>query len=393
MREEKHSQVDLGEVTLHWTEVGQGPPLLLLHGLNDSHRTWREIWPRLRGRRVLMLDLPGHGLSSRPDAPYTLDWNAAQVARFIEHLDLRSLDLVGHSYGGGVAQWLLLKSRHRIRRLALLSSGGLGHEVYPWLRLASIPFVIEAFGQHFMAPIAGFAMSRATTSDARAEIALLASYLRQPGSARAFSRTVRDVIRWRGQTRSIFDRIEEVDELPPMRLFWGTRDTILPIAQGTALAALLENCELIRFEGRGHFVQWEEPQLFHHALLRAAQALEQDEPTRRSERLRQTCQSAIAGEDSLAQVDHDRRSRRGERHGRRKCISAETVERTLEAEDHPGPCLMSDVQHTPPSGHEAQRRRLDEGTVNGRGPGGGMPLSRNEARRLSQLIAITRPPK
>jgi len=265
-REEKHSQVDLGEVTLHWTEAGQGPPVLLLHGLNDSHRTWREIWPRLPGRRVLMLDLPGHGMSSRPDAPYTLDWNAAQVARFIEHLDLRNLDLVGHSYGGGVAQWLLLKCRPRIRRLALLSSGGLGRGVYPWLRLASIPFVIEAFGQHFMAPIAGFAMSRATTSDARAEIALLASYLRQPGSARAFSRTVRDVIRWRGQTRYLFDRIEEVDELPPMRLFWGTRDTILPISQGIAIAALLENCELIRFQDRGHFVQWEEPEGFASAL-------------------------------------------------------------------------------------------------------------------------------
>jgi len=265
-REEKHFQVDLGEVTLHWTEVGQGPAVLLLHGLNDSHRTWREIWPRLSGRRVLMLDLPGHGTSSRPDAPYTLDWNATQVARFIEHLDLLSLDVVGHSYGGGVAQWLLLKSRHRIRRLALLSSGGLGREVYPWLRLASIPFVIETFGQHFMAPIAGFAMSRATTSDARAEIALLASYLRQPGSARAFSRTVRDVIRWRGQTRNLFDRIEEVDELPPMRLFWGTRDTILPISQGSAVAALLENCELIRFENCGHFVQWEEPEGFTSAL-------------------------------------------------------------------------------------------------------------------------------
>jgi len=263
---EKDFQVDLGEVTLHWTEVGQGPPVLLLHGLNDSHRTWREIWPRLPGRRVVMLDLPGHGMSSRPDAPYTLDWNATQVARFIEYLDLRNLDVVGHSYGGGVAQWLLLKCRPRIRRLALLASGGLGREVYPWLRLASIPFVIEAFGQRWMGPIAGFAMGRATTSDARDEIALLASYLRQPGSARAFSRTVRDVIRWRGQTRNLFDRIREVDDLPPMRLFWGARDTILPISQGTAVAALLENCELIRFEKRGHFVHWDEREAFASAL-------------------------------------------------------------------------------------------------------------------------------
>jgi pimeloyl-ACP methyl ester carboxylesterase len=264
--EEKHTHVDLGEVTLHWTEVGEGPPVLLLHGLNDSHRTWREIWPRLPGRRALMLDVPGHGMSSRPDAPYTLDWNATQVARFIEHLDLRNLDVVGHSYGGGVAQWLLLKCRPRIRRLALLSSGGLGREVYPWLRLASVPFLIEAFGQRWMAPIAGFAMAWVTTSDAQAEIALLASYLRQPGSARAFSRTVRDVIRWRGQTRNLFDRIADIDELPPMRLFWGVRDTILPISQGIAIAALLENCELISFENRGHFVHWEEPEELASAL-------------------------------------------------------------------------------------------------------------------------------
>ena len=264
--EEKHLQVDLGEVSLHWTEAGEGPPVLLLHGLNDSHRTWREIWPRLSGRRILMLDLPGHGMSSRPDAPYTLDWNATQVARWIERMDLRDLDVVGHSYGGGVAQWLLLKCRARIRRLGLLSSGGLGREVYPWLRLASVPFLIEAFGQRWMGPVAGFAMARATSSDAKAEIDLLASYLRQPGSARAFSRTVRDVIRWGGQTRNLFDRIADVAELPPMRLFWGARDSILPISQATATAALLENCEVVRFENCGHFVHWEEPEGFASAL-------------------------------------------------------------------------------------------------------------------------------
>jgi len=263
---DRHGRIDLGEISLHWTESGQGAPVLFLHGLNDSHRTWREIWRLLPDRRVLMLDLPGHGQSGRPDAPYTLDWNATQVARFIERLDLRNLDIVGHSYGGGVAQWLLLKCRARIRRLALVSSGGLGREVYPWLRLASVPFLIEAFGQGWMPPIARFAMAHATTKDAREEIALLAASLRQPGSARAFSRTVRDVIRWRGQTRNLFDRVGEVAELPPMRLFWGARDTILPISQGVAIADRLENCELVQFEHCGHFIHWEEPQLFAKAL-------------------------------------------------------------------------------------------------------------------------------
>src|SRR5258706_136870 len=137
-----HPRVVGAELGFLGPEAGRDPPVLLLHGLNDSHRTWREIWPRLPGRRVLMLDLPGHGMSSRPDAPYTLDWNAAQVARFIEHLDLRDLDVVGHSYGGGVAQWLLLKCRPRIRRLALLPSGGLGRGDFPCLTFPSMPFEI-----------------------------------------------------------------------------------------------------------------------------------------------------------------------------------------------------------------------------------------------------------
>ena len=94
--EAKHHHVDLGEVTLHWTEVGEGPPVLLLHGLNDSHRTWREIWPRLPGRRVLMLDLPGHGMSSRPDAPYTLDWNSATVPNGVYALAAKARDAAGN---------------------------------------------------------------------------------------------------------------------------------------------------------------------------------------------------------------------------------------------------------------------------------------------------------
>jgi pimeloyl-ACP methyl ester carboxylesterase len=264
--QEQHSSLDLGEVSLHWTEAGVGRPIVLLHGMNDSHRTWRDIWPLLPGRRVLMLDLPGHGMSSRPDAPYTLDWNATQVCRWMEHLGLRDVDLVGHSYGGGVAQWLLLKCRSRIRRLGLLASGGLGREVDPWLRLASVPVLVEAFGQRVMGTIAGYVMARATTIDAEAEIALLSSYLKKPGSARAFSRTVRDVIGWRGQTRNIFDRIDEIAELPPVRLFWGARDTIIPISQGAAIGRLLENCELVRFEKNGHFVHWEDPEGFAQAL-------------------------------------------------------------------------------------------------------------------------------
>src|SRR3984957_2894762 len=102
----------IGEVSLHWAEVGPGRPLVLLHGLCDSHRTWFPVAPTLaRSRRVLMLDLAGCGESSRPDASYTLDWHANLVGAWLEQLGLDEVDLVGHSYGGGVRPGGLLGDR------------------------------------------------------------------------------------------------------------------------------------------------------------------------------------------------------------------------------------------------------------------------------------------
>src|SRR5450755_2478294 len=78
---------EIDGVKLHWIEYGEAsdrPPVVLLHGLNDSHLTWRQIAPVLsRSRRVLVLDLPGHGLSGRPDASYELSWYAQTIARWI----------------------------------------------------------------------------------------------------------------------------------------------------------------------------------------------------------------------------------------------------------------------------------------------------------------------
>src|SRR5690242_13215068 len=88
---------------VHWTEAGDGRPLVLLHGLADCHRTWHRVVPALaQSRRVLVPDLPGHGLSGRPDAPYTLDWHANVIGSWLASLGLEKVDVVGHSFGGGV---------------------------------------------------------------------------------------------------------------------------------------------------------------------------------------------------------------------------------------------------------------------------------------------------
>ena len=152
--EVRHAFTDVAGVAIHWAEAGKetgATPVVLLHGLQDCHLTWKRVALSLaRDRRVFMPDLPGHGLSERPDVAYDLPWYTRVIAAWLATVGLAEVDVVGHSLGGGIAQMLLLECRDRIRRLVLAAAGGLGREITSLLRLASIPFAVERFGQPFL---------------------------------------------------------------------------------------------------------------------------------------------------------------------------------------------------------------------------------------------------
>ncbi len=260
--------VEVEGVRLHWAEAGHAPGaprVVLLHGLNNSCLSWSHLAPLLAAdRRVLMPDLPGHGRSDRPDAGYELDWYARIIARWLEAVGVDSADIIGHSFGGGVAQMLLLHCPERIRRLVLVAPGGLGKDIAWPLRLASLPGVVEYLGQPFMALGTHLALRGAREGVTREEVAELSRFnsRSRPGSARAFARTVRDVIDWRGQRRSFFDRVKDVHRLPPLLVIWGDRDALIPVEQGRASAALLEGTVFRVFEGCGHYLHNERPEAF-----------------------------------------------------------------------------------------------------------------------------------
>jgi pimeloyl-ACP methyl ester carboxylesterase len=257
-------------VNLHWVEYGREgvrPPVVLLHGLSDSHLTWEQIAPELaRDRRVLALDLPGHGLSDRPDAGYELEWYARLVAGWMEALELPPVDIVGHSLGGGIALMLLRLCRPRIRRLVLAAPGGLGREIAFALRLAAAPGIVEHLGQPFMALGTRLALGRWRSKLPPGRIAELNAMSSRPGTARAFARTVRGLMGWRGQRHSFFRRAHELDELPPIAVLWGDRDAIIPIAHGKALQGAVEGARFVELAGCGHYLHHDDPQAFLQAV-------------------------------------------------------------------------------------------------------------------------------
>jgi pimeloyl-ACP methyl ester carboxylesterase len=94
---------DLGDVRLFYTDEGEGPPVVLVHGWTCDSHDWNYQIPALVSRhRVIALDLRGHGHSSAPPGGYTPRQFAADIARLLRGLDTGPVVAVGHSLGGAV---------------------------------------------------------------------------------------------------------------------------------------------------------------------------------------------------------------------------------------------------------------------------------------------------
>jgi pimeloyl-ACP methyl ester carboxylesterase len=97
-----------------------GQPMLLLHGMSSNALFWRRVAAELPHRRVLALDLRGHGRSERPTAGYTAEAMAADVASAIRELMLTGLVVAGHSWGAAVALQLAASEPSLVARLVLV---------------------------------------------------------------------------------------------------------------------------------------------------------------------------------------------------------------------------------------------------------------------------------
>jgi pimeloyl-ACP methyl ester carboxylesterase len=261
----------VAETSIAWWEIGEGEPLVLMHGVGDCHRTWRRVAPILAERyRVLMPDLPGHGLSGKPDAPYTIPWFASTMHAWLDTIGLGQVKLVGHSYGGGVAQWMLLENHERITRLALVAPGGFGRDVALGLRLSTFPLLgsalTPAFIGHGTRLMMRFGLG-ARAAVEREEIERLVWMNNSPGSGLAFHRTLANTINMFGQYLQTSHRIEEIPSLPPIAIFWGGRDAILPIEHAHHAMARIEGAELVSYPEAGHCPHLDDSEAFARDLM------------------------------------------------------------------------------------------------------------------------------
>src|SRR3954449_9111841 len=125
---------------LAYLRAGDGPPLLLLHGIANNCETWAEVIPRLaETHTVIAPDLLGHGESDKPRGDYSIAAYANGLRDLTSVLGIERAPVVGHSLGGGIALQFPYQFPERCERLALVGSGGLGPELSAGLRAATLP--------------------------------------------------------------------------------------------------------------------------------------------------------------------------------------------------------------------------------------------------------------
>ena len=266
---------ELHHVTIHghrraFVKVGEGPAVLLLHGLGCDHTTWDAvIEPLSRRYTVIAPDLLGHGRSDKPRADYSIGGFANGMRDLLTVLGIDKATVVGHSFGGGVAMQFAYQFPERTERLMLVASGGLGPEVSPGIRAISTPgfdqlmSVLTLPGIRHLGMAGLRALSTAPYKSTRDldEVAAVFDTFKDKRARQAIRHVVRAVVDWQGQIVTMADRAYLTEEMP-MWVVWGRDDRVIPVRHANAAAAIAPNARVEVIPDAGHFPHKDHPVRF-----------------------------------------------------------------------------------------------------------------------------------
>ncbi len=247
----KRTQLATG-VTLESIEQrsAAGTPVILLHGVTDSWRSFEHLLPHLpRSLRAIALTQRGHGNSSRPDSYHYAEM-AADVAAFLDAMQIPSAVVVGHSMGGQVAMRLAIDHPARVRGLVLLASFPTlrGHQGVQELWDTGIASMHDPIDPAF---VRSFQESTVATPIPGAQMDIfVAESLKVPARV------------WQALFREFLDNDcqQELRQITaPTLVVSGGKDLLSDGAERAALLAAIPGATAIDYPDQGHALHWEKP--------------------------------------------------------------------------------------------------------------------------------------
>lgn len=245
---------------------GQGPPVLLVHGITTNSFLWREVAPRLARRfEVVAVDLLGCGESDKPAAvSLSLKDHARRLSTLVGALGLAPVHFVGHDLGGGIGQIAAVRWPALLRSLTLVNC--VAYDYWPVQPILSLrtPVIRQLLMGALDAGALRLVVRRGLFHKEKTA-ALMEDFsrpLRTPEGRRALVQFARSL-----DNTNLMELAEELRLLRmPVTVFWGTADAYLSAAIPGRLAAEIPGCRVRRIETAGHFVPLDEPELLAAGL-------------------------------------------------------------------------------------------------------------------------------
>jgi pimeloyl-ACP methyl ester carboxylesterase len=263
-------RIELPGAEVNYAEIGEGEPILFVHGIAGCWRNWLENLPHFgRTHRAIALDLPGFGDSPMPSWEIQISAYGRLIHDFCEKLGIdRVAALVGNSMGGFASTEAVIEQPARFERLVLVSAAGIsfaerkGRPVKAFTRMfeATVPFLSGA--ERFWLTRRGtrqLAFASLVRYPNQLRVELLAEQMgpdvRSPGIPAAM------------RANTGYDTRHRLPEIEiPTMVVWGLNDRIVPVEAAIGYHRLIEGSRLEIFERTGHLPQLERPRRFN-ALL------------------------------------------------------------------------------------------------------------------------------
>lgn len=256
-----------------YLDLGAGPPVILIHGFGGSMWQWEYQQQSLAQHvRVLTLDLPGSGLSDKPDIEYLPDQMLDFLTGFMDALQLPKATLIGNSMGAGLAIGMALNHPNRVDKLVLI--GGLPARVMDHLASPSFRRAMETRAPSWLVSFGNWLFGRFATESVLKEIVYDHTLLtpavidrsnhnrRRPGIIKPIMAVRQALPLWE---RNFAPRLATIAH--PTLIVWGEQDRVFPLAVGEALHQTIPRSQFVLIPHAGHLPQWERPDLVNRSLI------------------------------------------------------------------------------------------------------------------------------
>jgi pimeloyl-ACP methyl ester carboxylesterase len=263
------SEADPAVTDVSYVEIGEGPPLVFVHGLGGCWENWLENLPHFaQSHRVIALDLPGFGDSPMPGWEISISAYGSLVNSFCQALETGPVPLVGNSMGGFISAEVAVSEPTSVQKLVLVSAAGVSHA-----RMRREPAEMVGRMARAAAPLALRGQERALRRPRLRKRMVRQLFFRPAELPREFIwETVQGGMHAPGLVAAIrglagydfLDRLEDV-EIPTL-VVWGRNDLIVPASDGEEFAERIGGAQLEIFDHCGHLPMAEHPVRFNRLL-------------------------------------------------------------------------------------------------------------------------------